>query len=592
MTTYITATPNTLDATVRLRVEAREDGYEDAVNVDVYELDATAAAAELALWDVPAGVTPEVSVGGYGLRFTIEPGGMFTISRPVSGFVIGQTYRVMVGGDFTSTGGGALEDMGTLTFGVDGQPVKPYYENAAGRASIGGYADGDPARTVLVLEWTATANDHRLEFHADTTGGQPGLLSIYAYVVQTTPSTRAVFETYAEPADDALWTRYGALPSTITRAVYADLPGPPGARGVAFSLTNTSAGDVALTEDTFGQHFTVTGLTVGLTYTARVYMAPGRVPYDTAPPWVRLVVDGVVDGVSPPGWGGWVRVRFVATATSHVVRAQLVNALALRPGDEASLVAFYARVDLVDELDDVRRVVGLTRSDGNGARDVRAVAGVRMEDGTYLVTDHEAALTGLITYTVATQRIDVPDPSTTTEVATAQTRLNVTGNRFTQVVTPRLTESARLVETYDAGQASSGVVHVVIDRADPIVTKGPLRRRRGRMVVWFETYERALEFTHLFDAGDEVLWRQDGYAGIDMYFLADNVRTAIYDARTRPRRWNVALDYVEVAFPTAPVAGDAEWNYRAGAERNATYWPDLREFATYADRLNGPIEVA
>lgn len=590
MTTYITATPNRADATVRLRVEAREAGYEDAVNVDTYELDAGEAAAELARWDVPAGIAATSDTSGYGLRFTAEPGGTYTVARPVSGLDVGTTYRLLVGGDFTSTGGGALEDMSTLTFGIEGQTPKPYFENLAGRSSTGGYADADPSRTVLVFEWTATATEESIEFHIDTTGRQYALLSVYAFVVQATPGQRAVFETYAQPGDDDLWTLYGTLPGDIGRGVAVEEDGPPGARAIGFELQNFGTGDVPTPEDTFGQRVTLTGLVPGLTYTARVVVSAKRIPYDVAPPWVRLVVDGV--GESEPSWAGWQRVRFVATATSHVLRAQLVNALSLRPGDVVGAFVHYARVDLVDELTDARRVVGLTRSDDNGARDVRAVAGVRMEDGTYLVTDHEAALDGLVTYTVATQRVDVPDPSTTTEVATASVRLDVAGNRFTQVITPRLTAASKLVETYAADRASSGTVHDVIDRADPLVTKGVLRLRRGRMTVWSPTFEDATALASLFEAGDEVLWRQDEYSGLDMYFTAANVSVRPYDANTDPRRWAVELDYVEVAFPTAPIAGDEAWNFRAGALRNATFWDDLREFPTFADRLNGPPVVA
>lgn len=591
MTTYITATPSPSDATVRLRVEAREPGYEDAVNVDTYELDAAGAAAELALWEVPAGVAATSDTGGFGLRFTADPGATYTVARPVTGLDVGQTYRLLVGGDFTSTGGGALEDMSTLTFGIEGQDPKAYYENLAGRSSTGGYADADPSRTVFVVEWAATATTQRLQFHVDTTGGQYAQLWVYAFVVQATPGERAVFETYAQPADDDLWTLYGTLPGDVGRGVAVETDGPPGARAIGFELQNFGTGDVPTLEETFGQRVTMTGLVPGLTYTARVVVSAKRLPYDVAPPWVRLVVDGTGES-SEPSWAGWQRIRFVATASTHVLRAQIVNALSLRPGDVVGLFVHYARVDLVDELTDARRVVGLTRSDGNGARDVRAVAGVRMQDGTYLVTDHEAALTGLVTYTVATQRVDVPDPATTTEVATASARLDVAGNRFTQVITPRLTASSPIVETYDSTRTSSGTVHDVIDRADPIVTKGVLRLRRGRMTVWQPTHEAALALESLFAAGDEVLWRQDEYPGLDMYLTAGNVAVRPYAAITDPRRWAVELDYVEVAFPTAPIAGDAAWNYLAGAKRNATYWGDLREFATYADRLNGPAQVA
>src|SRR5690606_29974608 len=147
-----------------------------------------------------------------------------------------------------------------------------------------------------------------------------------------------------------LWTLYGTLPGDIGRGVDVDEPGPPGARGIGFALTNVGSGDVPLPEDTYGQALTVTGLTPGLTYTARVVVGVNRVPYDVAPPWVRVVVDDVADGASAPSWAGWQRVRFVATASSHTLRAQLVNAMTLRPGDVVGLFVHYARVDLVDEV--------------------------------------------------------------------------------------------------------------------------------------------------------------------------------------------------------------------------------------------------
>lgn len=591
MTTYITATPNPTDATVRLRIEAREDGYEDALNVDTYELDAAGITAELENWTLPEGVTASTGPDGRYLAFDVDTHGARTIARTVSGLNVGQTYRMLAGATFTSTTGGTHATMATLKFGVDGEPLKPFYENFAGQASVGGYADGDPLRTVFVFEWEATSTEHELAFEVTTTE-QAAQLVVFALVAQTTPTTRAVFETYGQEIDDDLWTLYGAVPDDVGRGPAVEESGPPGARAIGFELENVGTGDVPTVEETFGQQVTITGLVPGLTYTARVVVSANRTPYDVAPPWVRIVVDGVEDGSSEPSWAGWQRVRFVATASSHVLRAQLVNAMTLRPGDVLGLFVHYARVDLVDEVADARRVIGLTRSDRNGARDVREVAGVRMEDGTYLVTDHEAALDGLVTYTVATQRIDVPDPAPTTEVATTSTRLAVPGNRFTQVTTPRISGAPPMVMTYEAAQQSSGTVHDVIDRADPLVTRGVLRLRRGRLTAWWPTYEVALEFSHVFDAGVEVLWRQDTHAGLDMYLLAENVRTRPYDERTKTRRWAVEVDYVEVAFPTAPIAGDAAWNFRAGAQRNATFWDDLREFPTFADRLNGPAQGA
>lgn len=57
MTTYITATAVPADATVRLRVEARESGYEDALNVDAWELAADQVLAEYERWTLGDAVT-------------------------------------------------------------------------------------------------------------------------------------------------------------------------------------------------------------------------------------------------------------------------------------------------------------------------------------------------------------------------------------------------------------------------------------------------------------------------------------------------------------------------------------------------------
>lgn len=588
MTTYVTATPNRADATVRVRVEAREDGYEDALNLDAWELDALGVLAEYSNWTLSDAVS-SVATGGRWLAFAIAHAPTpQVLARTVAGLDVGDTYRVLIGARPLFVGSSSAAPV--WTFGVQGKALKAYHANMAGNASDGGYADSDSGRTVFVYEFTATATTHDVVLVADTSAGGAAQLEVFSLVVQRTPSTRAVKETYGQVADDASWTLSGAVPVGVVRSTVPTVWGTPTDRSIGMQVENASSGSVQVPAESQRMQLTITGLTVGLTYTARVYVTTDRVPRPSPPPWVRLQVVGV--GASDPLAGGWQRLRFVAAATSHVLQVVMVNAVELVPAEWTEVQVHYARVDVETEVADLRRVVGLTRSDANGARDVREVAGVRMEDGTLILTDHEPALVGSVTYTVATQRIDVPVPSSTTEVATAQTRLDLTGNRFTQVVAPRLSASSPIVEVYEAEQPSAGVAHDVIDRADPLVTKGVLRTRRGRLTVWWPTYAAALAFTHLFDTGDEVLWRQDTYPGLDMYFIRSSVRTSPYQAHTATRRWSVEIDYVEVGFPTVPIAGDATWNYREGALRNATYWDDLREFATYADRLNGPAVEA
>src|SRR5690606_4313767 len=147
---------------------------------------------------------------------------------------------------------GSIDGQATLGYGTDGLPLHPFYENYAGQTSMGSYADGDPGRTVLVYEFTATATTHDLVF-AVTGPERSAQLLITALVVQRTPAELAVLTTYAAPFDDALWTFTGAVPGDLTRSAYVDpyLPGP-GARAYGFEVVNDSSGTVPTDPDTFG----------------------------------------------------------------------------------------------------------------------------------------------------------------------------------------------------------------------------------------------------------------------------------------------------------------------------------------------------
>ncbi|ARU53517.1 hypothetical protein CBR64_20895 [Cellulosimicrobium cellulans] len=136
-------------------------------------------------------------------------------------------------------------------------------------------------------------------------------------------------------------------------------------------------------------------------------------------------------------------------------------------------------------------LVQLVRTDANGSRAVRLLAGAGLTGGTLIHTDAETALTGPVTYS-ATVR-DPGDDST--ETATAS--VDVSGV-FARTVVGSVVIPAQSVELdplgwvqYSARRSTSGTVTDVIGRADPVVSIGVQRTRRGRLTIWCRDYAQA-----------------------------------------------------------------------------------------------------
>ena len=257
---------------------------------------------------------------------------------------------------------------------------------------------------------------------------------------------------------------------------------------------------------------------------------------------------------------------FTATATTHTLRLS-----------SAFAIPSVARLRLDQMPDDY--ALSIIRSDANGVRAVRLRQDEDLIGGELIVTDYEPALTGPLTYTV-----------TTTETATTSTALDLDQVWLTVPVVPTYSERLSLVTGYTAESQSATTVHTVINREDPVLTLGRLRLRTGVLEVWCATYTTARAVRGVYARGEVVMLRQADYPGLDMYHaLTGTLTQEPHPENTETQRWRVAVEYTEVAPPTAPLAGALGWTYAESTARNPTYAASAAEFPTYGDLYVGPV---
>lgn len=206
-------------------------------------------------------------------------------------------------------------------------------------------------------------------------------------------------------------------------------------------------------------------------------------------------------------------------------------------------------------------VAEVIRTDGNGMAPVRTLAGDLPDTGTIILSDYEAALVGLITYTVT--------DGTDTETASVTLAADLPW-LFVPVV-PNYSAQVEMVTGYTAERGSLSTIHDVVGRPDPVVTVGRLGYRRGTLEVWCATYEAAADVVGVYERGQVVMLRQATFAGLDMYHTPTSLAVEPYPDETGTRRWRVSVQYVEVTRPTAALAGSLGWSFADVAAGWATF---------------------
>jgi len=221
----------------------------------------------------------------------------------------------------------------------------------------------------------------------------------------------------------------------------------------------------------------------------------------------------------------------------------------------------------------------ITRTDVNGSRPVRLLPDQAPIGGSLTVRDYEAALAGLVTYTL----------EGSAGLVTATTRLDVLDRAVVSVpVRPAQRNDSGTVTDWNEVSESSSITHWVLEREDPVVIPGPLRLRAGAGVLRVDTYAQAVSLRSLLKAGDVVLLRQPTFPGMDAYATVERAEVVPVDAGADLPDWEVRLNYQEVAAPSAPLLGAADWTLGDVAESAPTLRDLALAFATLRDLAVGP----
>ena len=291
---------------------------------------------------------------------------------------------------------------------------------------------------------------------------------------------------------------------------------------------------------------TVTGLTVGASYTFKV--AVNRMVGT-----VQLGVSGLAGGpvLTPVGQDyegfSYVSLTFTATATSHVIRVNIA-----RSGGTWSATPDY-RFKNVTVVGPTGTWLGTTiyRTDSKGTSvPVREPGGGTdtTSAGTMRVYDWEAPTTGeTITYQVVDGLGGTATATATLTSTVTWVQLpNTTDPRDTGFHSPPTSRAVFMVTGWAEGQGSTGRTHQIIGRTDKVGNPGPLATRAGTFEVLGLTYADVLGLRALVGGGRVAMLRQPTHKGFDLYFTVTSL-----DARpdTDSETWTATVGYEEVPRP-------------------------------------------
>lgn len=319
--------------------------------------------------------------------------------------------------------------------------------------------------------------------------------------------------------------------------------------GSGMVVTNIPAGGAAFSEldlegavDTAIHTATrvVTGLTVGFTYRWKTIM-----DFYAGSASVGVVGIGDTSFQTTPVGATTVSYTFTATATSHTIQVRVIKSTAgggtrgkvrLKPGTKVEVVSGWGGTT-------IRR----TDANGTGVLVRKPAAGLDVSAGTMTLTDYEAALTGVVSYTV-TDGMGGTATATATLAAQVWLTLPTTSNPATPVAPSAV--RLDLVTDYAESSDSNGTLHTILNRSDPIANPGPLALRTGTLEAWCADYAAARAVRALLSSGEIAQLRQCDHPGLDLYLYAR--RVALNPAEPAPgatRRWLASIEYSEVLAP-------------------------------------------
>lgn len=570
MATSLIATPLPDQAAIRLYLESSADA---PLVMTEFTDSLSAREIERAQWSA-VGDSISVSSTRYNDRhvvyFVANPDitiGSEYASRAITGLVIGQTYRVSLAAQ--------VQQNGPWTISVDGVGAKTLYPSPS-PSTLDYTLDGK-----VVYEFVATATTHNLRL-APLATGEIHFFYFSALRIERVTNALIEFETDFPSTEDTNWsvagTPAGASSANAIVNGMGDLSTSVGVRAFGRQWSqNTGTPNV----QNASLRRTLTGLTIGVTYTVRAAVFSAGVVNGLAAPFKTTLGVVGIGANTPTAWSSWrwVNYTFTATATSHQVAVTIAEPVTLQGGDLAFFVMDYLRLDEVP-LVSSRTLASLTRSDSNGTGPVRLFEDQDLLEGTLIVSDYEAALNGFVSYTAV---VDIPGGSQETATALVE-NMGALLPVIAPATMPQYRQTVPLITGYESQRQSATTVHEVVGRADPLVVLGPLRTRQGQLEMFATDYTAARALVAVYDRGEVVLLRQPDFPGLDMYHVSIATRIA-----PDVNRWRVSVDYVETKNPVGPLLGSLGWTFDQAATSYSTFASARAAFPTFNDYTLGPV---
>lgn len=268
---------------------------------------------------------------------------------------------------------------------------------------------------------------------------------------------------------------------------------------------------------------------------AQLTSADYSLPGSPGAAWYTLALDaGVAPANAARVW--FYFQRYSAAASGQFIYLDCVTVQELAAGE-----TFTGRYFATTRGGDV----SVTRTDTNGTREVRRLAGQAPVNGAMTLTDREASLIGAVSYTVT----DAAGQTVTASTSALDTPQR--SPRIHQVITPTLVTVPRMLTGYQSTRETATPVHWVEGRSDPVVILRAAKYRAGTLVAYATDYASAAQIDGIARPGWLLMLRQSDHPGMDMYFVTTSSTVEPIELRSGGWVWEVRLEYVEVGYPTA-----------------------------------------
>ncbi len=219
-------------------------------------------------------------------------------------------------------------------------------------------------------------------------------------------------------------------------------------------------------------------------------------------------------------------------------------------------------------------LVSLERVDANGFHPVRT-EGNWTPFGTTVLDDHEAALTGPISYLLTTT-------TETLEIAVAAAPELLPS--IHAVTDPVQRYTAQSITTWAEQTDWATSISPIIDAEYPRAVLGPRQARALTLAVVCESYASAAALRSTLSGQTTYMARQQEHQGMDAYFTPLSARILPMVIAAEATTWAVEITAQELAWPTGSLRSLLGRSYGDDLNDAPTYRASMIARPTYANR--------